>query len=222
MPVEVDLRRCERIHPPAALWCMIYMLLVADRGVDCEVRLPFSPERSRVTITPDDLGLLNLVRIMGELEEFVLPVTRFNSISEVEALENSIIDDLERRNLGAPNVYIDVSVAFAELANNAVEHAQSPIDAYGYVCISNNNTVVVSVADGGIGIKASLQQNPEHAVCGLTDWDAIEYAIQENISGTLDRTRGIGLHHIAYDIVPPDRSMGIYSGTGLVTVNGKV
>ena len=223
--VTIDLSRCERIHPPAALWCMVYALLVADSGVDCDVCLPSSVKRRRFASGLDERDLLSLFEIMGDPSTFVLPVTPFNSITEAEDLEAFIIEEMERRNLGSSNVYVDVAVAFAELANNAVEHAQSPIDAYGYVWmyedISGRDTVVVSVADGGMGIKASLQRNPEHFENALTDCDAIEYAMQENISGTQDHLRGIGLHHITNDILPPNRDISIHSGVGFVTVAGK-
>ena len=156
--------------------------------------------------------------------QLLLPITRMRSISEVEDLENSLIENLEQRNLSSANLYTDVAVVFAELGNNAVEHAQSPIDAYGLLQFYDwhpRARFVCAIADGGIGIRASLQKNREHEGRALTDWAAIEYAVQENTSGTGDRTRGMGLFHIANDILPPDRDLNINTDSGFLHTDGK-
>ena len=230
--VRIDLSRCEFVRPPAVLWCTIYSLLVAEKGIPCEFVVPNLPD---IATYLNDLGMFAVLRDAGvrvnhletpntERWQLVLPLTRLHSISEVEDLENSLIENLERRNLSSTNLHIDVAVVFAELGNNAVEHALSPIDAYGLVQFYDwypRPRFVCAVADGGIGISASLQNNPEYKGCALTDWGAIEYAIQENSSGTGDRTRGMGLFHIANDILPPDRELNINSGSGFLHTDGK-
>ena len=230
--VRIDLSRCGFIRPAAVLWCMVYSLLVTEKSTPCELVVP---NRPTIATYLNDLGMFAVLRDAGvqvnhfetpntERWQLVIPLTRLRSITEVEDLENSIIEILERRSLSSVNLHADVAVAFAELGNNAVEHAQSPIEAYGLVQFyrwNQRSRFVCAVADGGIGIWASLQKNPEHERHALTDWNAIEYAIQENTSGTGDRTRGMGLHHIANDILPPDRDLNINSGTGILFTNGK-
>ena len=230
--VRIDLSRCGFVRPAAVLWCAVYSLLAVEKGISCEL---VAPNKPAIAAYLNDLGLFAVlrgagvridysdVRNMGR-SQLVLPLTRLESISEVEDLENSVIEILERRSLSSVNLHADVAVAFAELGNNAVEHAQSPIEAYGLVQFyrwNQRSRFVCAVADGGTGIWASLQKNPEHERHALTDWNAIEYAIQENTSGTGDRTRGMGLHHIANDILPPDRDLNINSGTGILLTNGK-
>ena len=230
--VSIDLSRCEFVRPAAVLWCTIYSLLVVEKGIPCEVVVP---NMSSIAAYLNDLGMFAVLRDAGvrvdyfdapntERWQLVLPLTRLRSISEVEDLENSLIENLEQRNLSSTNLHTDVTVVFAELGNNAVEHAESPIDAYGliqYYGFQQGHRFVCAVADGGIGIRASLQNNPEYENRALTDWGAIEYAIQENTSGTNDRTRGMGLFHIANDILPPDRELNISSGRGFLHTDGK-
>ena len=229
--VTIDLRRCGFVRPAAMLWCTVYPLLVVERGVPCELTTPV--EHSVQTYL-NDTGLFDILKEAGvrinyddqrnlDRWQLVLPLTRLRSVSQVESLEDSIIDNLESRNLTSANLYTDVSVAFAELGNNAIEHANSEIDAYGLIQFydwGNRPRFVCAVADGGIGIRASLQKNPAYAERILTDWNAIEYATRENTSGTGNSTRGMGLHHIAHDILPPDRELNINSGNGFLHMVG--
>ena len=228
--VTIDLRQCEFVRPAGVLWCTVYPLLVAERGIPCEVVVPV---QSVIATYLNDLGLFDILKGAGvecdyhappnlERWQLVLPITQLDTISNVEELENTLIENLEHRNLSSVNVHTDVGVAFAELANNAVEHAESSIGTYGLVQFYEWNPprFVCAVADGGIGIRDSLQKNPWYARLALTDWDAIDYATLENVSGTSDRTRGMGLHHIVNDILPPDRELNINSGVGFFHTDG--
>ena len=230
--VRIDLSHCEFVRLPAVLWCITYSLLVAEKGIPCEFVVPNLPN---IATYLNDLGMFAVLRDEGvrvnHLEtpntdrwQLVLPLTRLRSISEVEDLENSLIENLEWRNLSSTNLHTDVVVVFAELGNNAVEHAQSPIDAYSLVQFYDwypQPRFVCAVADGGIGIRASLQKNAKYKRLMLTDSEAIDIATQENTSGTGDRTRGMGLFHIANEILPPDRALNINSGAGFLHTDGE-
>ena len=230
--VRIDLRRCMFVRPAGVLWCTIYSLLVTERGIPCEL-LP--PTQDNVASYLNDLGLFDILRDAGvsvsyhddprhhDRWQLILPLTRLSSVSEVEQIEGFLIENLEQRKLSSVNLYADVSVTFGELGNNAVEHAQSKIDAYSLVQFYDWHSrprFVCAVADGGIGIRASLQKNPEYEGRTLTDWSAIEFAMSENVSGTGSRTRGMGLYHIANDILPPDRELNINSGSGFLHTDG--
>ncbi len=228
--VRIDLRRCEFVRPAGVLWCTIYALLVAEKGIPCELVVPVQPS---IVIYLNDLGLLSTLKDAGvdvdygappnlDRWQLVLPITQLGSISVVEELENAVIENSESRNLSSVNVHTDVAVAFAELANNAVEHSESSVSTFGLVQYYEWDPprFVCAVADGGVGIRASLQKNPEYARLALTDWDAIDYATLENVSGTQDSLRGMGLHHIVNDILPPDRELNINSGLGFLHADG--
>lgn len=228
--VRIDLSRCTFVRPAGVLWCTIYPLLVAERGITCELVVPVRPS---ISIYLNDLGLFSTLKDAGvnvdydalpnlERWQLVLPITQLDSISDVEESENAVIENAESRNLSSVNVHTDVAVAFAELANNAVEHAESSVSTFGMVQFYEWDPprFICAVADGGIGIRTSLEKNPEYARLALTDWNAIDYATLENVSGTQDNLRGIGLHHIVNDILPPNRQLNINSGIGFLHADG--
>lgn len=73
-----------------------------------------------------------------------------------------------------------------------------------------------AVADGGIGIRRSLERNPELKELAVYDWSAIEIALREGVSGTGSRTRGIGLYGVAEDMRKAGRQLIIHSGIGML------
>ena len=68
-----------------------------------------------------------------QVDQLVLPLTGFNTEFEVEDVTNRAQMALQESGLGAANIYPVVSETFAELAMNAVQHAESPIGAFGFV-----------------------------------------------------------------------------------------
>lgn len=70
-----------------------------------------------------------------------------------------------------------------------------------------------------MGIRHALTRNPDLADKVSYDWDAIELAIQEGISGTGSKTRGIGLFGVAEDMRKPGRQLIIHSGIGMLQIN---
>ncbi|MCH7817459.1 MAG: hypothetical protein IIC60_12915 [Proteobacteria bacterium] len=54
------------------------------------------------------------------------------------------------------------------------------------------------------------------------DWDALELAVRERVSGTGDPHRGIGLYGVSEDVRRPGRSLLLHSGTGSLEVNEDV
>ncbi len=151
--------------------------------------------------------------------QIVLPLTRFASERDVEKLANDALEALLNANLGSANMRPLVSEIFAELAMNAVQHSQSPIGALGLIQFYDFEVgprFVCAVADGGIGIRKSLESNPGLRDRVAYDWDAIELALQERVSGTGIATRGIGLYGVAEDMRRPGRLLIIHSGQGML------
>ena len=148
---------------------------------------------------------------------FVLPLTRLASMFDAEQAANSATESLMESGLIASNLVPLLNETFGELANNATEHADSRVDSYGLIQFYESGAVryiVCAVADGGIGIRASLERNPEYERKLPYDWRAIEYAIQERTSGTGSPTRGIGLATVAADMIQPGCQLIIHSGIG--------
>lgn len=225
----IDARGTEFIRPAAVLWCVIYPLLARSQGRDCRFIVP---ENMGVCVYLQSLGLFDIlgasgvqidVRGIGRRvdSQVVLPLTGFSSQNEVEKLANSALDSLSRSHLGASNMHPFVSEVFAELGLNAVEHALSPIGAFGFIQFyefQNGRRFLCGVADGGIGIRQSLEKNSGLKARIFYDWDAIELATRERISGTGSATRGIGLFGVAEDMRSPKHQLIIHSGIGRMEI----
>ncbi len=229
--VRIDLSRCTFVRPAGVLWCTVYPLLVAERGIPCEMVVPYD---IGVTSYLNRLGMFETLLNAGikvdnlgmptpQQGHLMLPLTRLTTMSQVEDLGEAIVENLMSSNVSSANVYEHVNMVFGELANNAVEHADSPIDAYGYVqhyAFEGHLRFVCAIADGGIGIRASLLKNPDHAGSVQSDWQAIEYALVENIS-VHGNTRGLGLAHIVELVLPPNRELNISSGSAFLHYDGR-
>lgn len=149
-----------------------------------------------------------------------IQLRRFRTEQDVDDVANDALERLHTQDLGAPNLRASVAETFAELGANAVQHSESAIHAYGmiqYYEWESGARFVCTVADGGIGIRRSLERNPDIRERVYYDWDAIELAMQERISGTGIPTRGIGLYAISDDMRKPGHHLLIHSGIGLVS-----
>lgn len=227
--VEIDLRECEFIRPAAVLWCLVYPILTRVQNSESIVLVP---DNVGVTIYLKSLGFFELLHRHGvEADDrdirwrqdprVILPITQITTQSEVEDLANRVIHRLSQARLGAANLYSLVSETFAELALNAVEHAESPVHAFGFIQFyefAKGHRFVCAVADGGMGIRKSLEKNPDFAGTFYYDHDAIERAMEERVSGTGSKTRGIGLYGVAEDMRLPGRELIVHSGKGSVRI----
>lgn len=141
----------------------------------------------------------------------------------MDRIANQASDRLSTAGVGAANLYSVVAEVFAELVMNAVQHSQSEIGCLGLIQFYQSESgerFVCAVADGGIGIKASLESNPDLRHRATYDWTAIEMALEEGISGTGSSRRGIGLFGVAEDMAKPGRQLIIHSGIGLLRRTG--
>lgn len=228
--IELDLRPCDFVRPPAVLWCLIYPLLAQAHGVSSILLVP---ESVGVCTYLKSVGLFELLKDRGvgvddrgiskrQDQQLILPLTHFDSQSAVEDLANKALDALSSSGLGSSNLYPLVSEIFAELGLNAVEHSESPIGGFGFIQFyefAEGRRFVCGVADGGIGIRRSLERNPELRERVHYDWSAIELAVRERVSGTGEGTRGIGLYGVAEDMRSPRRQLILHSGLGSLQIS---
>jgi hypothetical protein len=136
---------------------------------------------SENSVEVDDQGV-------GDQPAGILPIIRFSTESEVDKIANEARDRLTTAGVGAANLYSVVAEVFGELAMNAVQHSHSEIDAVGLIQFYQSDAgerFVCAVADGGIGIRRSLESNEALRGRATYDWTAIELALEEGISGTL-------------------------------------
>ncbi|MCE2465169.1 MAG: hypothetical protein J4G01_03685 [Dehalococcoidia bacterium] len=227
--VEIDLRRCEFVESSAVMWCLIYLLSAKGKGAQCTLLVP---ENMRVCIYLQSLGIFGVLKKngvevddrnvpVGDQARLILPLTDFESESSVEKVANDVVLELIDSGLGAPNIHPVVADTFSELALNAVQHSESNVGAFGYIQYHESVKVrrfICAVADGGIGIRRSLEQNPGLRARVPYDWVAIELAMQERVSGTQDPTRGMGLFGVAEEVRKAQRQLLIHSGIGALRI----
>ncbi len=106
---------------------------------------------------------------------------------------------------------------------NAVQHSQSEIGSVGLIQFYQSDAgerFVCAIADGGIGIRQSLESNAALRSRATYDWTAIELALEEGTSGTGSSRRGIGLFGVAEEMAKPGRQLIIHSGIGLLLTGG--
>ncbi|MGQ0535682.1 MAG: hypothetical protein ACT4PT_06400 [Methanobacteriota archaeon] len=154
--------------------------------------------------------------------KIVMPMTQFGTEADVQRLANRAYENLVDRHLGSAVAQRFATESFGELATNAVQHAESPVGAFGFIQFyefEEDERFVIGVADGGIGIRRSLEKNPELQGRIRYDWTAIEEAIRERISRTGNPHRGIGLYGISEDMKTPGRQLIIHSGQGMLMMN---
>lgn len=170
--VVLNLGKCTSICPPAILWCAVYLSLWSKRGLDC---LLLRPQDRAAMLSLTDSGLLQVLCEAGvnvyhkgasipSPVGAILPVTPFASLTEAAELTNRVEESLYRSGQGSANVHPLVCELFSELVNNAAEHSESSIGAYGFVQFyssGRSRRFMCGVADGGIGIRQSIERNAE-------------------------------------------------------------
>ena len=225
--VRIDLRTCEFIYPAAILWCTVFPALVRKAQIDCEVLTPQNPG---VTAYLNNQGLLSMLlglgvivdgrgMPVGEDKKLALPIRRFNDYSQSKEIQEEALERLNASGSVAGNVVAVVGETLGELMDNARQHADSPIGAFATVQFydkpERGPRLICVVADGGVGIRATLSRVP-------TDFDddskAIEHALNEHVSGTGDSNRGIGLTQVSEDMSVLGRELIIHSGCGTVAL----
>ena len=143
-----------------------------------------------------------------------------NSV-DVDTLANDTLLQLSNSGIGSPSVRPLVSDVFSEIAMNAVQHAESNIDAYGliqYYESDRGNGFFCAVSDGGIGVRSSLERNPMLRRQVAYDWTALELASKERITGLPDQTRGLGLWWLSEEMHKPGGQLILHSGLGVLNI----
>lgn len=227
--VDVDLRECDFVLPSAALWCVVYLALASKRRAACRLLVP---KHTGVCVFLKSLGLFDILKDYGvEVDDrdiyggddskTILPITHFETTADATDITNKAFEELQSADLGAANLTSFVTELFSELAMNAAEHSESEVGAFGCVQLlagRGEPRFTCTVADGGIGVLASLRKNEALRSRVSYDWDALELAVRERISGTGDHHRGIGLFGVSEDVRHPRHSLLLHSGSGSLEI----
>ena len=235
-PVVLDLRTVEFVEPAglcglAALLeyliprCEEVNLALAGRDVPAYLERMnfFRLFGGRVRTNVDVTSLEERRRHNpGTLQELV----NFHTEQEIPGIIERISEILENQSYRLRERVAICSV-LSEVCANAAEHGASSFGAYAAVQAYHHivsgprrrgEEVLVSIADGGVGVRETLSRNPKYAEQTTTDNDALRLALEMGVSATGEIGRGGGLALVARIAADSGGSLSLRSGTGRVTV----
>ncbi len=111
-----------------------------------------------------------------------------------------------------------MSYCFYEIMDNVIIHSGKPNGIVITDYAESSKTIRILVADDGMGIQASLSQNP--ALSGITEPQALESCIMDRISD--GKGMGFGLYSTSRLINTAGHKLIIRSGGHTLSVNGDV
>lgn len=130
--------------------------------------------------------------------------------ADVERLDDRVAEIAEGQ-VGPGSVARAFVTAIGAAAENAVDHAESPIGALVSAQRYTAAGLELAVVDLGEGIPNTLARNPNHR--GLTDIEAVELALEDHISRIAEAGHGAGLWEFIRDVSRGgDATVGIASG----------
>ena len=92
---------------------------------------------------------------------------------------------------------VDARFSLEELGANVVHHSERPETGFGASRgYPANGRFQIAFADHGIGLKASLEKNPEFQTRVSDDTEAIKLAQIKGVTGSAQEDRGVGLYFL--------------------------
>jgi hypothetical protein len=235
-PVTLDLRPVEFVEPAGICGLAALLEFAIPRSGKVSVLLsgrdvPAYLERmdffrlfgERVLTNVDVSSLEDRQRYNpGTLQELV----NFHQEAEIPGIVRRISEILENQGYRLRE-RVDVCSTLSEICANAAEHGASSFGAYVAVQAYHHivsgprrhgEEVLISIADGGAGVRETLSRNPRYAEHTRTDTDALRHALKMGVSGTGELGRGGGLALVAQISGRAGGSLSLRSGSGRVTV----
>jgi anti-sigma regulatory factor (Ser/Thr protein kinase) len=197
--VVVDLRLLGRISARSAAVLAATLLDVAARGVLREGSLLRPPSDPHVRRRLDDLEMLDLLAGRSASDDLERgrargsrPCQLFTATEDpgvvAQSLTSAIVEVCDADEPAQSAIWF----ALNEIAQNVADHADARGGAVGIAEVTRAGTELeVSIADHGIGIRASLERNPSHDID--SDLDALRVAISPGRSGRPNRPGPVGL-----------------------------
>ncbi len=236
-PVELDLRSVDFVEPAGLCGLAALLEALTTRSEAVSIALSgrnvaaylermdfFRLFSGRVSVHPDVSSLEDRERHNpGTLQELV----NFHEESEIKDIIQRISDILESREY-LLRERVAICSTLSEICGNAAEHGRSSfgayvaVQAYDHIVSGSRRDgeeVIISIADGGPGIRNTLLRNPVYAEHTATDNDAIRHALKMGVTSTGEIGRGGGLTLVAQLSARNGGSLSIRSGSGRVTVN---
>lgn len=144
----------------------------------------------------------------------------------IEMFDEKNIQSVYRRLVGVllhqPDIETSLlqgmSYCFYEVMDNVIIHSGKPNGIVMTSYSEDDSIIRILVADDGVGIRASLSENPSFA--NLSEEQALETCIKDSVSD--GRGMGFGLYSTARLIDTAGHKLIIRSGSHTLSSNGKV
>lgn len=121
------------------------------------------------------------------------PCEHFTGSGDYPRVAQSLTEALAERCITDQLARASVRIALDEIAENVVHHAASAVGGFGAAQgWVKNQEFEIAIVDLGMGIRASLRQNPAYADIA-DDAEAIVKAMEPRVSASPQRNAGIGL-----------------------------
>lgn len=118
----------------------------------------------------------------------------------------------------SPKSALEFHSAFKEMAENSIVHSQARIPCLmGYAVLEGN--AQFTVADVGIGVKASLAQNPLYAQLS-SDVEAIQHALKLGVTSGVGGAGGYGFQSVFKALAEQWGELRFRSGNGCIAMDG--
>lgn len=169
---------------------------------------------------------MDFIRVLFEGADVEDPVERHEStglrecrhfVTEDECLgaARDLADALEEKVSTDDMAKNSLYVCLSELAENVFFHANTPYGGFAAAQpFTKSKEIEVAIVDLGVGIAASLRQNPQYADLITDDLTAIKTAIRPTVTATPGRNSGYGLAFTRYLLQINHGRLIIRSGTG--------
>lgn len=214
--LELDLTKCQFLGPMAVVTLCGLRRLATTQGFSFTIRVP---ELRRLAAYCEFSGLLEEFQCgrppSAHPDNVTSPVTFFDATSKNPAMERVVRLAQAELTLSVGEEH-DLALALAELQQNVVDHADSPIggvvSARAY---KQERDMRFAVADMGIGIRERLSRDTN--IPELNDRSAIQHALKERVtSRSTPHNMGLGLSHLHRIVKVTRGRLVIYSGHGFL------
>ncbi len=221
--VTIDLARLAHVCPAALALLTAVAVRLVEEGLLEEgstVDGPRSPLTARYLMRMDFVRLITREEQEEPFERRddvgFRPARMFSGADDYHRVCADMVAALGERMPADRHSIASLRIALDEIAENVVHHAASPIGgvaaAQGY---PKKRKFEIAIVDLGVGIQASLKQNPAYADVS-SDVDAIRLALKKYVSATPERNGGTGLFVANLLMEANGGTLAIRSGHGAV------
>jgi anti-sigma regulatory factor (Ser/Thr protein kinase)/anti-anti-sigma regulatory factor len=211
-----DFSTCDYVSPTGAAALLSYRDTLKDNGVEPRA------------IIRQDSRLSRFLSIFGmpiesdfedaytsRMRAFSVPIHRCTSSKECLSVQSSVMEKIVRRTGCAEGTEAAIDYMINEIWDNAGVHGYQCYNSREYPnpiyigAFSYRDEVEVVIADRGQGIHPSLQKIPQYRE--LSAKEALERALENEVSGHPDNSPGFGLYSAAQFVLEGQGTLAIWS-----------